>query len=43
MDISRDLLLRVLDCIVTISFGVYMYCGCFNFFCNMWCVYVGVL
>ena len=21
---------------MTISFGVYLYCGCFNLFCNVW-------
>jgi len=37
-----DLILRVLDCIVTILFGCILYCGCFNWFCNMWvCVCVG--
>ena len=36
-----DLALKVLDCIVTILFGI-LYCGCFNSFCNMWvCVCVG--
>ena len=39
-----DLILRVLDCIVTISFMCILYCGCFNLFCNVWvCVRVGVL
>jgi len=33
--------LRVLDCIVTSSFGI-LYCGCFNLFWNVWvCVCVG--
>jgi hypothetical protein len=44
-----DLILRVLDYIVTISFGYILYwvClnlrgGCFNLFCNVWvCVCVG--
>jgi len=26
----------VLDCIVTISFGYMVYCGCFDLFCNVW-------
>ena len=32
-----DLILRLLYCIVTISFGVYcvFYYGCFNLFCNV--------
>ena len=34
------IILRVLECIVTISFGYILYCGCFNLFCN---VCVGVL
>ena len=39
-----DLILRVLDCIVTISFGYILYCGCFNIFCDVWfCVCVHVL
>jgi len=39
--------MRVLDYIVTISFGCILYCGCFNLFCNMWvsnvwvCICVG--
>jgi len=38
-----DLILRVLDYIVTISFGYIMYCGCFKLLCNMWvCVCVCV-
>ena len=37
-----DLILRVLDYIVTISFGYILYCGCFKLFCNVWvCVCVG--
>jgi hypothetical protein len=28
-------MLRVLDYIVTISFGCILDCGCFNLFCNM--------
>ena len=36
------LILRVLDYIVTISFGRILNCGCFNLFCNVWvCVCVG--
>jgi len=38
-----DLILRVLDYIVTISFGYilycvcfHVYCGCFKLFCNVW-------
>ena len=46
-----DLILRVLDYIVTISFGYilycvcfHLYCGCFKLFCNAWVyVYVWVL
>ena len=39
-----DLVLRVLDCIVTIMLVCILYCGCFNLFCNAWvCVCVGVL
>jgi len=39
---SGDLILRVLDCIVNISFGCILYCGCFNLFCKVWaCVCVG--
>jgi len=37
-----DLILRVLDCIMTISFGCILYCGRFNLFCNVWlcvCMY----
>ena len=30
------LILRVLNYIVTISFGYKLYCGCFNLFCNVW-------
>ena len=30
----------VLDCIVTISVGVILYCVCFNWFCNV-CVCMG--
>jgi len=40
------LILRVLDCIVTILFGCIWYCGCFDLFCNVCvcvCVYVWVL
>ena len=36
-------MLRVLDYIVTISFGCIFYCGCFNLFCIWVCVCVGVL
>jgi hypothetical protein len=44
-----DLIMRVLDYIVTISFGYILncgfctlYCGCFNLLCNVWvCVSVG--
>jgi len=37
-----DLILRVLDYIVTISFVCVLYCDCFNLFCNVWvCVCVG--
>jgi hypothetical protein len=36
-----DIILRVLDGNVTISYGYILYCGCFNWFCNM-CVYVYV-
>ena len=44
-----DLMMRVLDYIVTISFGYTLYCGyfnlycgCYNLFCNVWlCVCVG--
>ena len=36
-----DFILRVPDCIVTISLGCILYCGCFNLFCNVWvCVCV---
>ena len=36
------LVLRVLECIVTISFGVNLYCGCLDWFCDVWvCVCVG--
>jgi hypothetical protein len=39
-----DFILRVLDCIVTISVGCILYCGCFNLFCNVWvCVCVGLV
>ena len=38
-----DLILRVLDYIVTVSFGYilycvffHLYCGCFKLFCNVW-------
>ena len=31
-----NFILRVLDCIVTISFGYILHCGCFNLFCNVW-------
>ena len=42
--ILGDLILRLLDCIVTISLGDILYCGCFNLFCNVWVwVCVGVL
>ena len=35
-------MLSALDCIVIILFGCILFCGCFNFFCNMWvCVCVG--
>jgi hypothetical protein len=27
---------RVLDYIVTISFGCVLFCGCLNLFCNVW-------
>jgi hypothetical protein len=40
---KSDLILRVLDYIVTISFGYILYCvrfnlycGCFNLFCSVW-------
>ena len=44
-----DLILRVLDYIVTVSFGYilycvcfHLYCGCFKLFYNVWvCVCVG--
>ena len=37
-----DLVLRVIDCIVTVSFGCILYCGYFNVFCNVLvCVCVG--
>ena len=43
-DKRGNLILRVLDYIVTISFGNIVYCGCFNLFCNVWVyVCVGVL
>jgi len=33
---------KVLDCIMTTSFRYFLYCGCFNLFCNVWvCVCVG--
>ena len=36
--------MRVLDCVVIISFGVILYYGCCNALCNVWvCVRVGVL
>ena len=39
-----DRKMRVLDCIVTISCGCVLCCGCFNWFCNVWvCVYVWIL
>jgi hypothetical protein len=39
----RVTLLRVLDCIVTISFGFVLYFACCNLFCNVWVsVYGGV-
>jgi hypothetical protein len=31
-----DLILWVLDGIVTIAFVCILYCGCFNLFCNVW-------
>jgi hypothetical protein len=31
-----DLILRELDCIVTVSFGVYLVCGYLKWFCNVW-------
>ena len=31
-----DLILRVLDCIVTVSSVCILCCGCFNFLCNVW-------
>jgi hypothetical protein len=35
-------IIRLLDCVVTISFGYILYCGCFNLFCNVLvCVCVG--
>ena len=37
-------MLRVLDYIVTISFGCILYCVCFSLFCNVWvcvCVWRG--
>ena len=35
-------IIRVLDYIVTISFGYTLHCVCFNLFCNVWvCVCVG--
>ena len=40
--IFGDLILRLLDCIVTISFGDILYCGCFNLFCIVWVLYVWV-
>ena len=30
------IVLRLLDYIVTISFGYILYCVCFNLFCNVW-------
>ena len=36
--ILGDLILRLLDCTVTISFR-----DCFNLFCNVWVLYVWVL
>ena len=53
MNIGLELMLRVVDCIVTILFEYILYCNCFNLFCNMWmcvgvsfvmcaCVYVFV-
>ena len=42
MYIRVKLMLKVLDCIVTISFECVSYCCCFNLFCNVWvCVCVG--
>ena len=42
MNFRTELILRVPDCIVTISFECILYCGCFNLFCNVWvCVCVG--
>ena len=39
-----DLILRVTDYNVTISFGCILYCDYFNLFCNVWVrVCVGVL
>jgi hypothetical protein len=39
---ATDCILRVLDYIVTISFGYILYCGCLQLFCNVWvCVCVG--
>ena len=49
----RVTILTVLDCILIISFGVYLYCGCCKLLCNVWvfvcvgfvvcgCVYVWV-
>ena len=35
--------MRVLDYILTISFGRIFYCGCFDLFCIWVCVGVGVL
>jgi hypothetical protein len=44
MYIGVNLMLRVPDHTVTISFGYILNCGCFNLFCNVWwCVYVWVL
>ena len=37
-----DIIQRLIKWISTISFGVYLYCGCLNWFCNVWvCVGVG--
>ena len=46
---GTDLILKVLDYIVTNSFGCILYCGCFNLYCgsfnlccNVWvCVCIG--
>ena len=36
INVPYELIVWVLDYIVTISFGYILYCGCFNMFCNVW-------